>query len=52
MPERKTKIMIQCENCWKTIEMKVNRKLCIKCSNKRNHILDAERRKAKQGLVG
>lgn len=27
---------IQCENCGKTIEKKVNRVLCIRCANIRN----------------
>ena len=28
--------MIKCERCWKLIEQKVHRVLCIRCSNQRD----------------
>ena len=30
------KIYINCKECWKVIEKKCNRVLCIKCANIRN----------------
>lgn len=35
---------IQCQSCWKEIEKKGNRVLCIKCSNKRDKEIAKQRR--------
>lgn len=35
---------IKCQNCWKEIEKKGQRVLCIKCSNKKDHEMAAKRR--------
>ena len=40
--------LIRCENCWKQIEQKGNRVLCIKCSNKRDKKMAENRRKLKR----
>lgn len=39
--------MIECSNCGKLIEKKVNRTMCIKCTNVWNKI-QAEQRRATQ----
>jgi Zn finger protein HypA/HybF involved in hydrogenase expression len=41
------KEMIECSNCGKLIEKKVNRTMCIKCTNVWNKI-QAEKRRATQ----
>ena len=37
------KVMIQCQNCWKSIEKKGTRTLCIACTNIKDKIRIAER---------
>ena len=38
--------MIKCERCWKLIEQKVHRVLCIRCSNQRDREIARKYREA------
>jgi len=40
---------IKCKNCWKEIEKKWNRELCIKCTNKRQKENARRYRESKRG---
>ena len=46
--EMKNWEQIQCKNCWKRIEMKMWRELCIKCTNQKYRESQAALRKARQ----
>lgn len=41
---------IQCKECWKWIEKRVNRELCIRCTNKKYRELQAKYREEYKNL--
>ena len=42
---------IQCKECWKEIEKRGNRELCIKCTNKKNKEIQAKYREEYRALL-